>query len=107
MMRNWADFIATYMERVYCMWVYKRMFTPREQAEKYIDESCFEDNRGNPICICEAYELPDKDILLGVRTVINKEAYYMPKSEWIIEYYKLSEIRLRYDPTYLRDILEE
>lgn len=81
--------------------VYKRMFTPYEEEQKYSDESCYEDMTHQGY-IKEVIELPDNDILLGIVDCYDKEGFDDDEDyETVdyIEYFKLSEIRIwcKYD----------
>ena len=83
------DLVMNFMNYPFRFWVYRRVYTPYEQSNKFSDESWFED----PICktayVRECYELPDGDILLGFVDV-----EYSEDEDKCVEYYKLSEIRL-------------
>lgn len=85
-MTDFETWLHDYGDRIYRYWVYKRMFTPEEQAGKYIDQSCFEDDTAQYGYIKEAIELPDGDILLGFQWPDMDHSY--------IDYHKLSEIAL-------------
>ena len=89
---SWGD-IHTWLsdvgeERVFRMWVFKRMFTPYEQEEKFTDESVYEDDTCKFVMIKEIIELADGDLLIGFQDADSDNLY--------LEYYKLSEIRLDY-----------
>ena len=89
---SWGD-IHTWLsdvgeERVFRMWVFKKMFTPYEQDEKFSDESVYEDDVCKYVMIKELIELPDGDLLIGFQDADRDNLY--------LEYYKLSEIRLDY-----------
>ena len=77
-------------ERVFRMWVFKKMFTPYEQDEKFSDESVYVDDTCKFVMIKELIELPDGDLLIGFQDADSDNLY--------LEYYKLSEIRLDYRP---------
>lgn len=75
--------------RIFRFTVYRRMFTPKEQAEKYIDETFFEDGGTYQYGIVEeAVELGHGEWLLGIREVCEDTICE------VISYYRLSEIRL-------------
>lgn len=98
-MTDFDTWLRDYGDRLYRYWVYKKMFTPEEQAGKYIDQSCFEDEHAQYGYIVEAAVLPDGDILLGFQWPSMKYAY--------IDYYKLSEITLAWcenDASDLQDV---
>ena len=89
---SWGD-IHTWLsdvgeERVFRMWVFKKMFTPYEQDKKFSDESVYEDDVCKYVMIKELIELPDGDLLIGFQDADSDNLY--------LEYYKLSEIRLDY-----------
>lgn len=75
-------------DRVFRMWVFKRMFTPYEQDEKFSDESIYEDTTCKFVMIKEIIELADGDYLIGFQDADSDNEY--------LEYFKLSEIRLDY-----------
>ena len=75
--------------RIYRFTVYRRMFTPQEQAAQYSDETHYENGGAYQFGIIEeAVELGNGEWLLGIR-----EIYDSTVCE-IISYYRLSEIRL-------------
>lgn len=66
---SWGD-IHTWLsdvgeERVFRMWIFKKMFTPYEQDEKFSDESVYVDDTCKFVMIKELIELPDGDLLIG------------------------------------------
>lgn len=74
-------------------------WTPKEIAEKYIDQDHYVSNHYTFIKIVEVIELPDKDILIGYKDLydleeIEEEEY----SKLPIFYRKLSQIELSYFP---------
>jgi hypothetical protein len=75
--------------RIYRFMVYKKLFTPYEQEQKFSDESQFEDTHYRFGFIEEAIELGHGDWLLGLREIIDGEVYD-------INYFKLSDIQLSY-----------
>ena len=92
---SWGD-IHTWLsdvgeERVLRMWIFKKMFTPYEQDEKFLDESVYVDDTCKFVMIKELIELPDGDLLIGFQ-----EADDTDSDNLYLEYYKLSEIRLDY-----------
>lgn len=74
-------------DRLFRFLVYKRSYTPYEQAERFIDQTEFEDIMFSFGRIEEAIDLGG-DWLLGIRQEFDGDV-----SE-TVEYYKLSEIRL-------------
>lgn len=87
-MIDFETWIHDFGDRIYRYWVYKRMFTPYEQEQKFVDESRFEDVECSFGVIKEVIELPDGDILLAFGSAAGDIDY--------VEYYKLSEIHLAY-----------
>lgn len=85
---NFAEWLSRNENRLFRFWVYRRIFTPYEKEEKFMDESIYEDDYCELAYIKEAIKLPDNDILLGFQNANFGKDY--------IEYYKLSEIRLAY-----------
>ena len=76
-------------DRIYRFMVYKKLFTPYEQEQKFSDESQFEDTHYRFGFIEEAIELGHDEWLLGLREIIDGEVYD-------INYFKLSDIQLSY-----------
>lgn len=76
--------------------IYRRMFTPREMEEKYMDESVYENGTHfTDACIREVIQLPDGDLLLGMQPIFSwDDISNEQKEDSSIEYVKLSEIRL-------------
>lgn len=102
---DFNTFINDYGNRLWRILVYKRMFTPYEMDKAYIDETVYEDEWHN-VFIEEVIQLPDNDILLGVRTVFDRESIEHPEEYSKLDYYKLSEIRLSYHPGDYDELLE-
>ena len=93
-MTDFETWLHDYGDRVYRYWVYKRMFTPLEQEQKYVDQCCYEYETCSYGVVKEAIELPDGDILLGFIDP-NDEGTCV---EGYINYHKLSEIHLVFCP---------
>ena len=75
--------------RIFRFVVYRRMFTPQEQAAKYSDETCFEDGGTYQFGVIEeAVELGHGEWLLGIREIYDGTLCR------IVSYYRMSEIRL-------------
>ena len=90
---SFEDFAKTHEGQIFRYLIYRRMFTPREQEEMYIDESVYEDSHMSTGILREVTRLPDNDFLLGFATVSEDYAEGI-ELECGIEYVKLSEIRL-------------
>lgn len=87
-METW---LADYGDRIFRFLVYKKMFTPYEQEQKFMDETQFEDTHYSLGYIEEAIDLGG-DWLLGFRRVFEDES----EASGLVEYYKLSDIQLAY-----------
>lgn len=85
-MNNFDQWLEKNKEKLFRFEVYRRVYTPLEQDEKYMDQSQYEDMI--PGKILEAIELPDGDILLEVRE------YYDYEICMTSVYIKLSEVRI-------------
>lgn len=91
-------------DRIFRYLVYKRMFTPYEQQQAYMDETQFESARYQFGFIEEAIDLGNGEWLIGIREIADNEVLDS------LSYYKLSEIRLSYfecDQNMLRDEEDE
>ena len=97
---SWGDFDTFMMdvgsERIFRCWVYKKFFTPYEQAQKFMDESLFENITCDFVKIREVITLPDNSLLLGLQKIYDEEEENLNDGDWDVEYYKLDEIRLAY-----------
>lgn len=105
---NFKEFLTRDKTKIWRMWIYRRIFTPYEWDSRFSDETIYE-NEGQCmfVCIESAHDLPDKDLVLGVRVIYDRPTFEKPVSDADIEYYKFSEIRLAYYPKDKTDILEE
>lgn len=73
-------------DTIFRLWQYKRMFTPYEQEEKFMDESQYVNDECDFVKILDTINLPDGDLLLATTYAYGDGKY--------ISYYKLSEISL-------------
>lgn len=73
-------------DTIFRLWQYKRMFTPYEQDEKFLDESQYVNDECDFVKILDTINLPDGDLLLATTYAYGDGKY--------ISYYKLSEISL-------------
>ena len=85
-----ATMLSNYSNRIYRFLVYKKLFTPYEQEQKFTDESQFEDTHYRFGLIEEAIELGSGEWLLGLREVVDCEVCRY------ISYFKLEDIQLSY-----------
>lgn len=88
--------LQTWLEKnedtVFSFWVYRRGYTPYEQAQKFMDESQFEDSTAQTGRITEIIDLGCGKYMAGFRIV---EVDDGEEEDWgIVEYYMLDEIRL-------------
>lgn len=88
-------------EKIFMIERKKSLFTPYEQNEKFVDDSVWE-TVSESAKIVEAIELPNKDVLLGFRSIWYEDVrdddnslidVRLKQSEFI-DYYPLSEIKL-------------
>lgn len=86
-------FIKSHEGEIFRYWIYRRVFTPYEQKECFMDESIFEDTHANVGIIKDCIPLGDGDFLLGFQPVDDCDPYNITAFNFV-EYYKLSEIRL-------------
>jgi hypothetical protein len=83
---NYSSIADTFRGKVIRYWVERRGFTPYEQNEKFIDDTMFEGEEASFGRIVSTTILPDKDVLLGIKTD--------DSSENDIHYHKLSKIEI-------------
>ena len=93
-----ATWLSDDGHRIYRFVVYKKIFTPYEQEQKFTDESQFEDTHYRLGFIEEAIEIGNGEWLLGFREIVDEEVCSY------ISYFKLSDIQLSYFE-YDQDIL--
>jgi hypothetical protein len=74
--------------QVFIYWVYRKMFTPYEQAQQFSDETPFEDTTGTSAFLESAIDLGNGDWLLGFREIFDDEVSNC------ISYHRLSDISL-------------
>lgn len=86
-------FIKAHESEIFRYWIYRRVFTPYEQKECFMDESIFEDTHASTGIIRECIPLGNGDFLLGFQSVDDCDPCNVTVFD-SIEYYKLSEIRL-------------
>ena len=88
--------LLDYGDRIYRILEYRKpgQYTPYEVENKFRDESLYKDNYYKHVTIEEVIELPDKDLLIGFKEVYQDEDTGEYDSVGIIEYLKLSEIKL-------------
>lgn len=94
-MTDFETWLLDFDDRVYRYWIYRRMFTPYEQKQCFMDESVYVDTCASKGIIEEAVELPDGDVLLGFRDPDDDSFEHIAGN---LKYYKLSEIDLAYFP---------
>ena len=77
--------------RIYRYLIYRKVFTPYEQQEAFVDESFYEDDTYQLGVVEEAIDLGCGDWLLGIRN-IDEEGWL----DSMVVYVRLSDIRLHY-----------
>lgn len=86
--KSFSEYLNTLPENtVFRIWEYKKMFTPYEQDEKFLDQSIYENGLAQHVIIDDVIELPDGDLLLAVHDWEYDKAEYT-------DYYKLSNISI-------------
>lgn len=94
------DFLEAHQDDIFMFWVYRRVYTPYEQQQAFMDESVFEDSHANFGFAAECISLGGGDFLIGFRTVADPDEIGAQNYKTPIDYYKLSEIRMTlYQPT--------
>lgn len=88
-------FLNTHQDDIFMFWVYRRVYTPYEQQRAFTDESVFEDTQALFGFITECVSLGNGDFMLGFRSVADPEEENVKAYNGPIEYYRLSEIRMR------------
>lgn len=66
---NFKQFFEQNPDRIYRYWVYRRMFTPYEQKQAYMDESFFEQSQALFGVVREVVPLPNGDLFLGIAAI--------------------------------------
>ena len=102
--KSLRSFLGETKDRVYRFWVYRRMFTPYEQSQKFTDESVYEDTHAILGYIRESIPLPAGDVLLGIEEVYPGDDGCDGGDECAsLQYYKLSELRISWYPSDMPD----
>ena len=83
--------------RIYRYWVYRRMFTPYEQKQAYMDESFFEQSQALFGVVREVVPLPNGDLLLGIADIA-EDASELSADNRQMTYHRLSDLQLMYMP---------
>lgn len=84
---SFAEYLKSLPDNtIFRIWEYKRMFTPYEQEQKFMDESLYVNDECDYVRIVDVITLPDGDLLLATTYAYGDGSY--------ISYYKLSEISL-------------
>ena len=99
-MTVYDDFKQFFMQnpnRIFRYWVYRRMFTPYEQKQAYMDESFFEQSHALFGVIREVVPLPDGDLLLGIAEIAEDTSELSAELRQIA-YHRLSDLQLMYMP---------
>lgn len=82
--KSFEEFCEACDGKVFSYLIYRRVYTPYERERKFSDETYYEDEFHHGV-ITEVVQLPDGDYLLG---------FNRAEEGTLIEYVKLSEIRL-------------
>lgn len=90
-------FVKAHENDLFMCWVYRKLFTPYEQQQAFMDESVFEDSHATLCYIRECVQLENGDFLIGLQSTDDPRDFPNPKL-YNVEYYKLSEVRLSLCP---------
>lgn len=92
---SFESFVHQNANRIFRYWVYRRLYTPYEQSQKFSDESMFEDDMCACAYIRECISLGNGEYMLGFEDALDVNC---PEDDYSqhLKYYKLSEIRLEY-----------
>lgn len=96
---NINEWLKDYEHKIFRMWKYKRMFTPYEIEQKFVDESVYESDVCEDIIITKIIPISNDDYLLGyilADSYIYNEIVGKPEKDRLEWYVKLSEISLAY-----------
>ena len=97
------DWIKENQNRLFRYVRYRKVFTPYEIKEAFFDESEFEDDGYYQYgFICEAISISNGDWLLGFKPAIMESG----ETRESIEYARLSDIRLSYNPNDIHELYE-
>ena len=83
--------ISDNSDRIYGFLVYKKIYTPYEQQQKFEDESQFEDEQLTFCKIKEAVDLGSGDWLLGLQLLFEDDPNEDTNN---LDYHRLSDIQL-------------
>lgn len=91
---NFDQWVEAHCNDIFRMWEYKKMFTPYEQEQKFIDESIYVDSHCSFIIIKEVIHISSNKIMIGVRHIYDFTKSEIEESNPQLSYYMLDEIKL-------------
>ena len=94
---DFRQFIEQNPNRIYRYWVYRRMYTPYEQKQGFMDESFFEQSQALFGVIREVIPLTNGDLLLGIAD-ITEDTSELTAENRQMAYHRLSDLHLMYMP---------
>lgn len=97
--KNITEWLKDYEHKVFRMWKYKKMFTPYEIEQKFVDESVYESDICEYIIITKIIPISNDDYLLGYILADGynyNEIIDKPENDKLEWYVKLSNIELAY-----------
>ena len=94
---DFRQFIEQNPNRIYRYWVYRRMYTPYEQKQGFMDESFFEQSQALFGVIRDVIPLSNGDLLLGIAD-ITEDASELTAENRQMAYHRLSDLHLMYMP---------
>lgn len=100
---DFRQFAEQNPNRIYRYWVYRRMYTPYEQKQGFMDESFFEQSQALFGVIREVIPLSNGDLLLGIAD-ITEDASELTAENRQMTYHRLSDLQLMYMPLDAREL---
>ena len=94
---DFRQFIEQNPNRIFRYWVYRRMYTPYEQKQGFMDESFFEQSQALFGVIREVIPLTNGDLLLGIAD-ITEDTSELTAENRQMAYHRLSDLHLMYMP---------
>lgn len=94
---DFKQFFEQNPNRIFRYWVYRRMYTPYEQKQSYMDESFFEQSQASFGVVREVFPLPDGDLFLGIADIA-EDASEVSDANRQMTYHRLSDLQLMYMP---------
>lgn len=91
---NFDQWVEFHRNDIFRMWEYKKMFTPYEQEQKFVDESIYVDSHCSFIIIKEVIHISSDKIMIGVHHIYDFTKSEIEEPNPHLSYYMLNEIKL-------------